>query len=83
MSTTVHVLLFSVLRERVGRAQLEQPLPDPPTGAQLLADLATSYPATAGYRSVIRLAVNGEYVPEVVRLSPGDEVALITPVSGG
>jgi molybdopterin converting factor small subunit len=35
------------------------------------------------HRAAIRLAVNQTYVPTDTRLHDGDEVALITPVSGG
>lgn len=79
----IQVLLFSVLREQVGRGELEVPLPEPRTGSALLDQLQSTYPTLATYRPVIRLAVNQTYVPEETRLEPGDEVALITPVSGG
>ncbi len=77
------VLLFSVLRQRVGQGRLAVDLEAPLTGAALLDYLAARYPAIGAYRGVIRLAVNQEYVPESVALCDGDEVALITPVSGG
>ncbi|RMH56581.1 MAG: MoaD/ThiS family protein [Bacteroidetes bacterium] len=77
------VLLFSVLREKVGRAAVEVAVPEPATGSSLLDALEATCPAVAAYRPVIRLAVNQTYVPESVGLQEGDEVALITPVSGG
>ena len=77
------VLLFSVLREHVGAGRLDVALDAPATGADLLDHLAAQHPKIAAYRVVVRLAVNEEYVPESVVLSDGDEVALITPVSGG
>ena len=79
----VRVLLFSTLRERLGRRELEVSVPAPATGRRLLDQLAAQYPAIAAYRPVIRLAVNQEYVPESVELHENDEIALITPVSGG
>lgn len=79
----VRVLLFSVLRERVGRREVQLDLPSPATGADLLDNLATRFPAIAAYRPVVRLAVNEVYASESVVLRAGDEVALITPVSGG
>ncbi len=79
----LRVLLFSVLREKVGRGTLDLALPAPATGAALLDQLARDYPALAPYRPIVRLAVNQEYTDESVRLEAGDEVALITPVSGG
>lgn len=82
-SCTVQVLLFSVLREKLGRQVIEYRLAGPATGAQLLDALVEAYPNLGPYRSVIRLAVNEAYVSEHVALEDGDEVALITPVSGG
>lgn len=79
----VRVLLFSVLREKVGQGRLDLALPAPATGADLLDQVEKTYPALAAYRPFVRLAVNQEYEDESVRLAAGDEVALITPVSGG
>jgi molybdopterin converting factor small subunit len=80
---SVHVLLFSVLREAVGRSELVVRLAAPATGEDLLDGLAAVHPAVGRYRRVVRLAVNQAYVGAGVRLEDGDEVALITPVSGG
>ncbi len=79
----LRVLLFSVLRERIGQHELEITLPAPATGDHLLDYLAQQYPVIADYRSVIRLAVNQTYVPTSTELHEKDEIALITPVSGG
>ncbi|MDQ7041845.1 MAG: MoaD/ThiS family protein [Rhodothermus sp.] len=79
----LRILLFSVLRERIGQRELEIALPAPVTGDRLLDYLAEQYPVIATYRSVIRLAVNQTYVPTSVELHEKDEIALITPVSGG
>lgn len=79
----VRVLLFSVLRDRLGTEALELSLEPPVTGADLLDRLADEHPAIAAYRSVVRLAVNQSYAPAATPLDDGDEVALITPVSGG
>lgn len=80
---TVRVLLFSALREAVGVGELNVPLPDPPTGEALLDGLALSHPAVARFRPVVRLAVNQTYAASDTPLCPDDEIALITPVSGG
>lgn len=79
----VQVLLFAVLRERVGAASLALTLPDGATGEDLLDALERDHPALRPYRRVVRLAVNETYVPNHARLRDGDDVALITPVSGG
>lgn len=79
----VRVRLFSVLREKVGHTSLSLRVDGPTDGSTLLDRLAEEHPAIAPYRSVLRLAVGEEYVPESATVRPGDEVALITPVSGG
>jgi molybdopterin synthase catalytic subunit len=74
----VTVRLFAMLRERAGRRELTLELPD---GASVrdaldeLGDLAAGLPLV--------MAVNREYAPEDQVLDPGDELALIPPVSGG
>ena len=80
---TFHVLLFSVLKQRVGKTMVTIAAPEGVKGGELLDLLSKQYPVVAPYRSVIRLAINQEYVSEDVVVYPGDEIALITPVSGG
>lgn len=81
---TVRVLLFAALREAVGEAELAVPLaPASATSVSLLDALCEAHPAIAPYRPTLRLAVNQRYVRGDVPLADGDEVALITPVSGG
>jgi molybdopterin converting factor subunit 1 len=79
----VHVLLFSVLRENIGQPALQVDVPHPASVAALLEILEARYPPVASYRSVLRVAVNQAYAEEEAPLTAGDEVALITPVSGG
>lgn len=79
----VQVLLFSVLREKIGAQALPVELSAPATGTDLLDRLTDEHPVIGDYRGVLRLAVNEAYEPESVALADGDEVALITPVSGG
>lgn len=79
----VEVLLFSVLREQIGQDVLRVALQEPVTGRDLLERLAEQYAPIADYRRIVRLAVNQEYVDETHSINEGDEVALITPVSGG
>lgn len=80
---TQEVLLFSVLRQRLGTPRITIVVQDGISGADLLDQLSEQYPALAPYRSMIRLAVNQEYVSEAITISGSDEIALITPVSGG
>ncbi len=80
---SIRVLLFDVLRREVGASEVAATLPAGATGADLLDQLADAHEAVARHRPVVRLAVNRRYVPLATALDDGDEVALITPVSGG
>lgn len=80
---TLKILLFSILKEKVGQDTIELKVASSLTGEQLLDKLSSDYDSIGSFRSVIRLAVNESYVHESVELTNGDEVALITPVSGG
>jgi len=74
----VHVRLFAALRERAGRDAIDLELPEGALVSDALAavdDLARDLPLV--------LAVNREYASRGDALSPGDELALIPPVSGG
>jgi molybdopterin synthase catalytic subunit len=72
----VSVRLFAGLRERAGAARVEVELPEPATVADLLAALELAP------RSCVA-AINREYAEPGARIAPGDEVALVPPVSGG
>lgn len=80
---TIRVLLFSVLRERLGASQIDVSLERDCDTKDLLQKLMETYPDVRSYAPATRLAVNEEYVKGAVDLNDGDEVALITPVSGG
>jgi MoaE-MoaD fusion protein len=74
----VRVRLFAVLRERAGADEVELELPD---GARV-ADALAAVDGLAGGLSLV-MAVNREYASVDAVLAPGDELALIPPVSGG
>lgn len=77
----VEVRYFAVLRERAGLAA-ESVETTVATAAALYDELA----ARRGFglpRSLLRVAVNEEFVEWSHRLSPGDRVVFIPPVAGG
>lgn len=74
----VTVRLFAMLRERAGSGSVELELPEGASVADALAELGG---LAEGLPLV--MAVNREYAPEDQVLAPGDELALIPPVSGG
>jgi molybdopterin synthase catalytic subunit len=74
----VTVRLFAMLRERAGANEVTLELPD---GARVGDALAALGELADGMPLV--MAVNREYAREDAPLDPGDELALIPPVSGG
>lgn len=81
--SSIEILLFSLLRERIGASSLTFPLAEPIAASVLLERLAQTHPRIQPALTSIRVAVNQEYVAGEHVVRPGDEVALITPVSGG
>jgi MoaE-MoaD fusion protein len=74
----VRVRLFAGLRERAGADEIQLQLPDDARvgdALEQLGDLIRDVPVV--------MAVNHEYADRGASLRPGDEVALIPPVSGG
>ena len=75
----VTVRLFAMLRERAGAREVELELPD---GARI-SDALTALREIAPPELPLVMAVNREYARDDRVLDPGDELALIPPVSGG
>jgi MoaE-MoaD fusion protein len=74
----VQIRLFAGLRERAGASEVALDLPE---GARV-ADALAQLQHVTGDLPVV-MAVNREYADERLPLAPGDELALIPPVSGG
>jgi molybdopterin synthase catalytic subunit len=80
----VSVKLFAILKERAGAASVELELPEQATVDDALKALAQRTElADVLARVPVRMAVNRDYAEPASELHPGDELALITPVSGG
>jgi molybdopterin synthase sulfur carrier subunit len=83
----VRVLYFAWLRARVGAAEEQVQPPAHVQDVQGLLDwLRSRSPGHAQAlkeMSVIRVAVNQEYVPLHHPVKPGDEIAIFPPVTGG
>jgi MoaE-MoaD fusion protein len=80
----VSVRLFAILRERAGATSIEIELPEPATVDDALKVLGQRNElADVLARVPVRMAVNREYAEPSSELHCGDELALITPVSGG
>ena len=74
----VTIRLFAMLRERAGAGEIELDLPE---GARVRDALARLDDLAGGLPLV--MAINRDYADADSELRPGDELALIPPVSGG
>jgi molybdopterin synthase catalytic subunit len=81
---TVTVRLFAILRERAGRDSVEIELPEGATVDDAFERLAAA-PGLGELveRMPLRMAVNREYANADTAIAPGDELAVIPPISGG
>ncbi|MEJ0000632.1 MAG: MoaD/ThiS family protein [Verrucomicrobiota bacterium] len=77
----LHVLLLGPLRERLGCASAVVPFPPDGSQAAFWHALAEKFPAALP--KTVRLARANEFLDADAPLHPGDELALIPPVSGG
>ena len=77
------ILFFAQLKDATGRGEVEWLGVDSLNSDQLWERLLHEFPKLEGHRSCVRLARNGAYASADEQFEPGDEVALIPPVSGG
>lgn len=79
----VRVLLFASVRQSAGGDEIRIDVPDGTTAGDLLDRLREKIPALEGLADRIKLAVNEEFVDRSYEIQPGDEAAVIPPMSGG
>jgi molybdopterin converting factor subunit 1 len=83
----MRVLYFAWVREKVGRAEEEFPLPsgvrDVAGLVEHLAARGPGHAAAFANRRSIRCAVNQDFAKPDAPVSDGDEVAFFPPVTGG
>lgn len=80
---SIKVLFFARLSDIAGARQAELEIGEGMTAADAYALLAEKHPAMEALADIVMFAVNAEYVTGTHPLKPGDELALIPPVSGG
>jgi molybdopterin converting factor subunit 1 len=80
---TLTVLLFAALRDSAGAEAVAVEMPADGTVADLRRRLAVLHPALAPLLARSAVAVNHDFADDALALRPGDEVAVIPPVSGG
>jgi molybdopterin converting factor subunit 1 len=79
----VKILLFGAAADRAGTRQTELDVGNAVTLDDLWPLLEERHPALSPMRGTLAFAVNGEYARGEDAVSPGDEVAVLPPVSGG
>jgi molybdopterin synthase catalytic subunit len=79
----VRVLFFGVLKDLVGKASDSISLPENATLGDVLTHYEHAIPRLKETAASLAMSVNQEYASPTTRLRPGDEVALLPPVSGG
>src|ERR1700756_4559473 len=79
----IRVLFFGVLKELVGRSSETIELPEGATVEAVLHYYSRQAPRLEAMLPSLALSVNQEYSRGDWVLRPGDEVALLPPVSGG
>ncbi len=79
----IKVLLFGAAADRAGTRETELPIEEGLTLAEIWPLLAERHPDLAPMRDTLAFAVNGEYARGNDGVSPGDEIAVLPPVSGG
>jgi molybdopterin synthase sulfur carrier subunit len=83
----IRVLYFAWLRERIGHAEAEFPLPDGVTNiGDLVAWLSTrdaGHAAAFAHPRLVRAAVNQAFADPATPIAAGDEIGFFPPVTGG
>jgi molybdopterin converting factor small subunit len=74
----VKAVAFARYKTLLGFSEIELPLPNPPSLGELL-----KHPCFSALPEGALLAVNQKFASHDAAISPGDEVALMPPVSGG
>ncbi len=79
----VTVRFFATYRDAAGKPQIEMEMDDGASLGDLLERLYDTYPTLKKWSESIICSVNRKYADDDKVLEPGDEVALLPPVSGG
>ena len=77
------VLFFAQSRQITGRDDYRMSVGQPVTEAEFWTALIASFPGLAVCRKTARLARHESYLQAGDLIQPGDEIAIIPPVSGG
>src|SRR5579863_391154 len=83
MSMQIRVLFFGVLKDLAGRSSESLKISDDATAGSVLEHYERQFSSLKGALSSVAISINQQYAHRQDRLRPGDEVALLPPVSGG
>ena len=79
---TINILAFGIAKEILGGTAISINFSDGVSVLEIKTILEEQYPRLKQLTS-FAIAVNGEYAKPETIISPGDEIAIIPPVSGG
>ena len=79
----VTVRLFARLRDLAGSGELVRDVANPATVETVWRSLVDEMPDLGVYERTMSVAVNADYAKMSAKVSDGDEVAFLPPVSGG
>jgi len=79
----VKVLFFGQVRELTGLSEENGEISDGATLADLLESYIQRYPRLAGFQASLVASRNQEFAAWETRITGGDEIAFLPPVSGG
>jgi MoaE-MoaD fusion protein len=79
----VRVLFFGILKDLAGQGVDSLDLPEHATLSDVLTHYQTRIPSLRMLSSSLAMSINQEYAAAESELHPGDEIALLPPVSGG
>ena len=79
----VTVRLFARLRDLAGSGELVRDIATPATVESVWRSLVAEMPDLGVYERTMSVAVNADYAKMSAKVSDGDEVAFLPPVSGG
>ncbi len=79
----IRVRLFAAFKELLGKNELDASVPEGANIEDLKRVLKSEYPQIIHLLDVSRFAINMQYKDNREKLSDGDEVTIIMPVSGG
>jgi sulfur-carrier protein len=83
LNVQVEILLFASSAQLAGTRAITVEVDAPATVADLTAALERAAPQLSHLLPISRWAIDQQFVPTTATIQPGQEIALIPPVSGG